>query len=392
MAGLSTLPMSRLADRLRPHWQRFRQIPVVRRWWREGVVIAALLIVVLAPFILRPAEGGAPSRFDRRLVILTPHHEKIRHEFGRAFARKWKQDRGENLYVDWRVAGTSEITLMMRSDYAAAFELYWTDQLGQKWAPEVASAFGNARVTLPLAGDRTPLTVAQEARKAFLDSATSVGADLFFGGGAVDYEGQARAGFLVAADATTKFGLKPLMRQHPEWFKPEVIPQTLSGEVFYDKDQRWVGTCLSSMGICFNRDVLKRLGIEKEPTQWSDLADPRYLGQIALADPNKSGTVTKCFEQLIQQQMELAIREERSKPAGFRTDAELLATGIALGWERGVQLIQRISANSRYFTDNATKIPLEVAQGDAAAGMCIDFYGRSFEEQVRKADGSTRIG
>ena len=30
----------------------------------------------------------------------------------------------------------------------------------------------------------------------------------------------------------------------------------------------------------------------------------------------------------------------------------------------------------RYFTDSGVKIPLDVATGEAAAGMCIDFFGR----------------
>jgi hypothetical protein len=116
------------------------------------------------------------------------------------------------------------------------------------------------------------------------------------------------------------------------------------------------------------------------------------VGQIALSDPNKSGTVTKALEQLIQQQMQIAIEEVRKKPGELRSEAAIVEAGLALGWERGLRLIQCICANARYFTDNATKIPLEVAQGDAAAGMCVDFYGRSFEDQCRKPDGATRVG
>jgi hypothetical protein len=58
----------------------------------------------------------------------------------------------------------------------------------------------------------------------------------------------------------------------------------------------------------------------------------------------------------------------------------------------GLRLIQRISANARYFTDSATKIPLEVARGDAAAGMAIDAYGRAAEDAVRQPDGMSRVG
>jgi spermidine/putrescine-binding protein len=61
------------------------------------------------------------------------------------------------------------------------------------------------------------------------------------------------------------------------------------------------------------------------------------------------------------------------------------------GWDKGINLIQKIASNARYFTDSATKIPHDVAQGNAAAGMCIDFYGRTYEEMLKKDDGSTRM-
>ena len=54
---------------------------------------------------------------------------------------------------------------------------------------------------------------------------------------------------------------------------------------------------------------------------------------------------------------------------------------VAAGWEAGLRLIQRLAANARYFTDSASKVVLDVGAGNAAAGLCIDFYGR-FEADV----------
>jgi ABC-type glycerol-3-phosphate transport system substrate-binding protein len=68
------------------------------------------------------------------------------------------------------------------------------------------------------------------------------------------------------------------------------------------------------------------------------------------------------------------------------------AQGVRQGWEEGLKLIQRISANARYFTDSASKIPLEVSRGDAAAGMAIESYGRAAEDYVRRPDGWSRVG
>src|SRR5687768_8423094 len=96
-------------------WLTLRKSVFLRHWWRELLVVALLLVTLAAPFLLKPADASAPSRYDRRLVVITPHHEKIRQEFGQAFARKWKDRTGEDLHVDWRVAGTGDIALMLRS-------------------------------------------------------------------------------------------------------------------------------------------------------------------------------------------------------------------------------------------------------------------------------------
>lgn len=42
-----------------------------------------------------------------------------------------------------------------------------------------------------------------------------------------------------------------------------------------------------------------------------------------------------------------------------------------------MQLIQRMSANTRYFTDKSNRPVLSVAAGNCAAGMCLDFAALS---------------
>jgi hypothetical protein len=61
------------------------------------------------------------------------------------------------------------------------------------------------------------------------------------------------------------------------------------------------------------------------------------------------------------------------------------------GWAEGLRLIQRMAANARYFTDSASKIPHDVGQGNAAAGMCIDFYGRSYAHELKSRSGEPRV-
>jgi ABC-type glycerol-3-phosphate transport system substrate-binding protein len=47
-----------------------------------------------------------------------------------------------------------------------------------------------------------------------------------------------------------------------------------------------------------------------------------------------------------------------------------------------MQQLVLIAANARYFTDSGAQPPNDVSEGDAAAGVAIDFYGRITEETV----------
>ncbi len=367
----------------------------LQRYRKETFVVTAMLAVLAGPFLLRPADSTGPSRYDRRLVVMTPHHEIIRREFGLAFARHWKEKTGEVAFVDWRVpGGTSDIALLLKSEFTGAFQYHWEKKLGRTWSPELAQACLDGKIALS-DGPESTWKPEERARRAFLESDVGIGVDLFFGGGPYDFQQQSRAGVLVAAAKDGSGGLRAVKKAHPDWFSDQGIPESLSGETFRDKDDRWAGTCLSSFGIVYNRDVLKRLGIGKEPEHWRDLADPRLMGQVALSDPSKSGSVTKAFEMVIQQQMrEQYTRLQASQEEGRfkKPDEEIEREAVRAGWREGMRLIQRIAANARYFTDSSTKIPLEVLRGDAAVGMCIDYYGRAAEEQVRAADGHSRIG
>lgn len=356
-------------------------LSLILLWRKEVAVALAMLVTLTGPFLLKPATPHYSKQSSRRLVIVTPHHEQIREEFGHAFMEHWRRRTGEMVNIDWRVpGGTSEIAVMLKSEFTAAFEWQWTQKMGRSWSSDVAQSIMNSKTSSD-----------NKARIAFLDSEVGIGLDLFFGGGAFDFQLQADAGTLVAASKKPGTGLRFLHEKHQDWFSDAVIPLKLSGEPFRDAEDRWCGTCLSSFGIVFNRDVLRRLGIEKDPEQWRDLADPRLQGMVALADPGRSSSVTKAFEMLIQQEMQRCIAELRLTP-GSLDPKEIEAEGVRRGWLEGLMLIQRISANARYFSDTSTKIPLDVMRGDAAAGMCIDFYGRSTEESLQQTHGSSRLG
>lgn len=359
---------------------------------RLSIVLLLLTVVLVAPFALRPeTDSGSLTAGDaRRIVIITPHNESIQSEFGRAFAQHMKREHGTNVFVDWRQpGGTSEIARFLKSEYSTRFETLWRRETGLPFTGEVRDGFQNSRVdaepNLPddpaLLRERARESPAAVARALYLDSTIGVGIDLFFGGGAYDFSKQAAAGNLVPADASGRFGPGALAEENPDWFSDEIMPESVSGEPFRDPDFRWVGTVLSAFGIVYNEDVLERLGIPEGLERWDDLADPRLAGQVALADPTKSGSTTKAFEMLIQEHIQRTL-------AKGDIDEE---TAVREGWNASMRLLTKISANARYFTDSAAKVPRDVALGDAAAGMCIDFYGRTFNELYRDDDGSSHV-
>ena len=333
------------------------------------VVLAAMAAVVGLPFALKPREDLL-AKADDTLVLISPHNEAIRYEFTHAFSEYYLAKTGRTVRLDWRLpGGTSEISRYLKGEFYAVFEREWR-QSGREWNSEVAGAFDNPKIR-PGASPSFD-TPAQAARRAFLEMERGIGIDIFFGGGAFDFEQQAGAGRLVASDVIAK---------HPDWFGPESIPQTVSGEPFYDAEGRWIGACLSSFGICYNSDSLRRLGIAEIPASWSDLTRPQFFKQVALADPTKSGSAAKAFEMVIQQQMQELVAQSGSDDRSI----------LALGWLQGLGIIQAASANARYFTDAAGKVPMDVSLGDAAIGMCIDFYGRFQSEAVQVGDAPSRI-
>jgi iron(III) transport system substrate-binding protein len=285
---------------------------------RAAIIFGLLALIVALPMVMRRQTSTTTSRrADDSLVILSPHNETIRQEFGEAFAAYRKKSTGRSIYIDWRTpGGTSEIRMVLDAGFKAAEE---TGRSG-------------------------------------------IGVDVLFGGGEPDFAGQAKKKRLVPLR---------VFESHPEWFEKDgPISETFTGERYYPPDHVWLATCISQFGICYNPDVLRRLKISP-PVSWNDLGNPRYAGTLALADPTKSGSVARAFELLVQAEMQKAIRV----PGADRNSA------MASGWVAGIQLIQRMAANARYFTDSASKIPHDVLSGNASAGMCIDFYGRSFADE-----------
>ena len=328
------------------------------------LAVLPLALIIAVPLMLRKPGEALDLNADQ-LVIVSPHNESIRFEFEQAFRKHYQEKTGRKVMIDWRATGgTSEIVRYVGSAFTSQFKQYWTKERKQEWSDEVAAAFM----------DRRKKPEDHPARKAFLESNLGIGIDLMFGGGSYDFNKQASLGTLVPCG---------FRERHPELFegKKPILVQSLGGELWYDKQDRFYGACFSSFGICVNLDRLEKLGYDVTSASplhyWRDLGDTRLLGGIGLADPTMSGSINKCFEMLVQREMQdIYTALQPRLQDGSLTERDVLDQG----WESAMTLIKRAGGNARYLTFSAGKVPVDCATGQIACGMCIDFYGRSQSE------------
>jgi ABC-type Fe3+ transport system substrate-binding protein len=315
---------------------------------RIAVVLAFLLVLAL-PFLVRERTAAGPHkapdlRSAQRLIVVTPHIEQIRGEFGAAFAawhaRNFPAD--APVEIDWRIpGGTSEIVKQLSAQYEAA----------------VRAAARDGRLpnlTRSEDGDTAEVTV--EPR--------SMSCDLMFGGGSYEH-GQLKRGITLKLRHEGRDITAAVRISEPADFPPERLigsdtawfnDNRIGTQTLFDPDQYWIGTALSAFGIVYNRLVLAELGLS-EPRTFADLTDPRYAGRLALADPRQSGSITTTYESILNKE----------------------------GWSEGWRILREMSANARSFAATSTKPPMDVSQGDAAAGLAIDFYGRGQAQAIAAA-------
>ncbi len=294
--------------------------------WTPRIVIIVLLAgIVLLPVVFRPVEAEVDGD-AQRLIVITPHNEQIRREIELAF-NLWHQQQfdGESVVIDWRSLGTSDIERILFNQYRKAAQAGRDEQ--------------------------------------------GVGYDVVFGGGDYMFDKKLKAGFEITDDhgAARQVSITQPIELPPLMIQQVFGENAVGGERIYDPDGHWWGVVLSSFGIAYNQHVLEKLDLD-EPTTWTDMARPGLAGWIALADPSHSGSVRVTYEAIL--------RYGTNPPETYLDDTT--------GRQRfvdGTATLRRIFANARYFSPSSTKIPLDVSAGEAAMGICIDYYGR-FQSQV----------
>ncbi len=201
------------------------------------LILAVLMVGGCGRAAPEAATGSErPPAGRRELVILSPHWEGIRYEFGHGFERWYQEQTGQAVTVDWRdFGGTSDDVKYIRSGFAKS--------------PE------------------------------------GIGIDLFFGGGIPPYELLAEEGLFEP------YRLPDDILEH--------VPVRYPGGNLYDPQFRYYGTVLSGFGILYNKEVLRRLGLP-EPESWEDLAAPEAFTWVGMGDPRSSGSALMVFEIILQ--------------------------------------------------------------------------------------------
>jgi phosphoglycerate transport regulatory protein PgtC len=123
------------------------------------------------------------------------------------------------------------------------------------------------------------------------------------------------------------------------------LPDHIGHARLADADGYYTATEMAGYGFVVNTAALAAKGLPI-PADWSDLADPRYAGLIALPSPARVGFAPPIVEILLQ----------------------------ALGWDRGWALWSRIVANASLMERGATFVTDEVASGRLPIGISIDFF------------------
>ncbi|MDR0418184.1 MAG: extracellular solute-binding protein [Puniceicoccales bacterium] len=347
---------------------------------KKIIILIGIVLVVAVPFIFQRREVTlVPISTNDVIVIITSHNETLRSEYGRGFTEWYRKKTGKTVIIDWRhPGGGRDVARYIDSLFLNNFRFYWEKTLKKPWTQEIRTIFSH----LENITEQNATPKEWEVKRAFLDSDVGCGIDLLFGGGVFDHKMESAKGYTVP---------NSFIQMHPEFFTEDTIPEFFAGERLWEADGRWIGGSLSSFGIIYNSDAVKALGVEHPPETWMDLADPRYIGGVAIVDPTKSSSTLKSYEMLIQQQMQI-VYNNYFENKSFDTPKEYLEDhAIKEGWMEGLKLIQKIVANGRYMTDSSAQTVLDVAEGNCPVGIATDFYGRSEKANIASRGAKPRF-
>ena len=314
---------------------------------KQSIILLLLILISLIPILAKKDGVVSERRAHRSLNILTTHDDSTRFEFEYGFIQWWANNNGgEQIHINWiKVNNSNEL----RKHLDRAFT-----RLAKK-EDAVEEQFSEI--------------------------------DIIFGGEVADYEYLKQQNYL--SELTVFKSLSYLFAKDADGGTS--IPDTWNGTQLYDSKKQWVGLSLSRYGICYNRDELKELGITKPPTSWHDLADPVYFGKVAIANPVLSKSNSAVFEVILQQEMQKYLAQDHIAFPG-ETTKQFEQRLLNKGWENGLRLIQKITANSNHYSSSENLVSRLVHKGEAAVGICQDYVAKSHISIQEEGDAPSRLG
>jgi len=256
---------------------------------RKHIVRSGLSVVVflVAGLGCSPSEEPSPVisvKPPLKLTIISPHSERIRSAFAKEFSDWYDEKYGRLVQIDWIVRGTPQCLAYIEDLFSGR-------------------DFGRSL--------KTP--------------------DIMFGGGISYHAALAKQG------RTFKLDLGDAVSG---------MPADVRGIPTRDAEDQWVATGLSSFGILFNSADCAKRDIEV-PKTWTELADPRFAGWLAIANPAVSGSYRQSMMLILQQQ----------------------------GWDEGWGTLVRILANARALDPGSTRAHDQIETGTMLAGFAVNFDG-----------------
>jgi iron(III) transport system substrate-binding protein len=115
-------------------------------------------------------------------------------------------------------------------------------------------------------------------------------------------------------------------------------------------NQRAIGVYAGAVGFGFNTELLARKNIA-QPSCWADLLDPRFRGEIQVANPNSSGTAYVIIATLVQ----------------------------IMGEDRAFEYMRRLHPNVNSYTRSGTAPIKAVARGET--GVSLSFVHDAVTER-----------
>ena len=220
------------------------------------------------------------------LFIITPHNESIRILFNHLFQIHYAIEHGKRISIWWQDAGG-----------------------------------GSSAILQHLSEDKS------------MESGMDI--DVVFGGGEYLFQQLAERGLLQPLEIDDQ-----TLAQ---------IPDKFNGISFYNPDLTWCGNVISGFGFLYNVEKIKSTGLSDLET-WQNLAAPELFGQVAIADPRKSGSTMAAFEMIVQSEAD---------------------------WQSGWETLFNILSSSKEFTQTSQDAANAPLFEQTAAAICIDFYGIS---------------